>query len=241
MYANSVAGTADDMNRWIYAIFLGVFLECVIWLMNLWIMNYFTAMNDILQCGVTNAVDSKYGKEFYDGTFAPAYAEIMDAASFADMLWHPAIHYPVIWMWFLYMPVWWAGITLVVGACLALPWCFTICPGSILFCIGWCLTATGLCLCVFPLFCCYWLPYWAVGWAIIFSILVFPWFVPIGIATCMGWLWCYWVFLVGTYGVFQLLMAMDYAQFWTAKGAQIGGVLPGSKAAGGDDAGDDDA
>lgn len=55
-FAAAVVQTADDLNRWLYAIFFGVFIECIIWLMNLWIMNYFTAMKEILECSVENAV-----------------------------------------------------------------------------------------------------------------------------------------------------------------------------------------
>jgi hypothetical protein len=78
LYANSAVATAADAQRWLIPVFFGVFIECIIWLMNLWMMNYFNAMNDIIQCGQTNAVDSKYGLDFFNASFSGAYNDLMD-------------------------------------------------------------------------------------------------------------------------------------------------------------------
>jgi len=56
------------------------------------------------------------------------------------------------------------------------------------------------------------------------------WAVAIGCGWVLGTCWCFWVFWMGTYGIFQLIFFMDYASFWAEKAAAVAGG-----AAGGDD------
>jgi hypothetical protein len=150
----------------------------------------------------------------------------MDASGMIDILWHPAIHYPILWVWFLYSIVIWVGVTICVGAVLALPWCFT-CPFvlimSIPFCIFWCcfvIFAYFTWWCVFPwlIYTAFW-SFW-IGWV---------WVLSIGTAWVIGTLLCYWMFWVAIYGTIQFIFMMDYVALWSKAAAAI-------KPAAGDDA-----
>merc|ERR1711924_448918 len=68
--------------------------------------NYLNAMNDILECGINNEIDSKYGKDYYDNIFLPIYVEMMDYAGTFDLLWHPGIHYSCVAVWFWWWYIW---------------------------------------------------------------------------------------------------------------------------------------
>merc|ERR1712066_585301 len=85
---------------------LVVWAEILLWMFNLWTMNYLNAMNDILECGINNEIDSKYGKDYYDNTFLPIYVEMGDEAGTFDLLWHPGIHYSCVAVWFWWWYIW---------------------------------------------------------------------------------------------------------------------------------------
>merc|ERR1719174_2429930 len=74
-YAESLRITGDDSNTWAIGLLFVIWAEILLWLFNLWTMNYLNAMNDILECGISNELDSKYGKDFYDNSFTPVYVE----------------------------------------------------------------------------------------------------------------------------------------------------------------------
>lgn len=148
----------------------------------------------------------------------PVHKEVMDAASFADLIWHPALHYPIIFVWFLYEPFVYMAILCMVCGVLALPACL-LCPTSLFI---WTAVACFMySVWLFFFFTwCYVLP-WAIALFIFHAFLAIPWMVVIPVTWTFGQFWCYWMALVGSYGVFQLLMAMDYAQFWAAKGKEL--------------------
>jgi hypothetical protein len=245
MYANSVVITAADLNTYAIGLCFVWAAEILIWLMNGWIVNYFNAMNDILQCGTKNEVESKYGKDFFDGTFTPVYNEVMDHAAVVNIAWHPGIWYSVTW---LFLWFWWGGGCVgLYGGLFAFWilgtitwWVFFVCPCC---CYGWFFFFVSFiftCGC-FCWFCC------CCGCCCLGSCVnFFFWSCFFVVGSVCYWVWLfvtYYCFLIVAFGLPQLLLGMNYATFWDEKGLSIGGAgtaPSAAPAASSDDADDDD-
>merc|ERR1712151_1190734 len=208
-YASSVAITGDDANTYSIGLLFVIWAEIVLWLFNLWTMNYLNAMNDILECGINNEIDSKYGKDYYDNTFLPIYVEMMDYAGTFDLLWHPGIHYSCVavwfWWWYIWCPwclfwfcCWWGwwyfwlfgwwfwGFWFFFGGTFYCAGFFITIPCTIVFCIVW------------------WVCFWC------FEIFYWFWYITLN-----------YLFYCAAYGLPQMLIAMSWGTWWTEQGTAL--------------------
>jgi len=224
LYANSVVITGADLNQWSLGLLFVPWAVLLMWLMNGWIVNYFSAMNDILQCGLQYEVESKYGQAFFETTFTPVYQEVMDHAATVNVSWHPGIWYSLMWicnvLYFISPHVtWWSLFFLTYFCCYACFVCPCCCYGytflflSFIFTCGWCFCGyLGL-----GFLCCYLIG--LILW-LIFAVFGFVFYY-------VAW----YLLSVLCFGLPQLLLAMNYAAFWDEKGQLIGGTIEAPAAA----------